>query len=106
MIASMRGVRGVRGVRGGWMVALFALASGCFVNTKLPLDRNLDRTVLGSKVGRASAEGYLWAFALGDAGIQAAARNGGIQTIQHADQEYFIVLGGLYARLTTVVYGD
>ncbi len=90
-----------------WLsIVLFSLLSGCFVKTKLPLDRDLDRTVLGSKVGRASVESYVWAVALGDAGIQAAARNGGIQTIQHADQEYFIVLGGLYARLTTIVYGD
>ncbi len=90
-----------------WLsIVLFSLASGCFVNTKLPLDRDLDRTVLGSKIGRASTESYLWAVAIGDAGIQAAARNGGIQTIQHADQEYLIVLGGLYARLTTIVYGD
>ena len=87
-------------------ILLFSLASGCFVDTKLPLDTDLDRTVLGSKVGRASAQGYFYAIAVGDAGIQAAARNGGITTIQHADQEYLIVLGGLYAKLTTIVYGD
>jgi hypothetical protein len=85
---------------------LFSLASGCYVNTKLPLDRDLDRTVLGAKVGRASTQGFLWAVAVGDSGIQAAAKNGGIQTIQHADQEYFVVLGGAYVRLTTIVYGD
>ena len=91
----------------GWLsILLLSLASGCFVNTKLPLDKDLDRTVLGSKVGRASTQSYFWVVAVGDSGIQAAARNGNIQTIQHADQEYLIVLGGLYARLTTIVYGD
>jgi hypothetical protein len=45
-------------------------------------------------------------FAWGDAGTQAAARNGGIQTLNHADSEVFVILGFVYARTRTVVYGD
>ena len=81
-------------------------SAGCYIHTQLPLDRDLDRTPIGHKVGRASAQSVLWGVAWGDAGIQAAARNGGMETIHHADQEVFVVLGGAYARLTTVVYGD
>lgn len=102
----MHSSRATRGVRSLLLALALVATGGCYVNTKLPLDQNLDRTELGDKVGRASAQGLLWGIAWGDAGIQAAARNGSLKTIQHADQEIFIVLGGLYARRTTIVYGD
>jgi len=37
---------------------------------------------------------------------QAAARDGGITTLKHADQETFAILLGVYARFRTIVYGD
>lgn len=80
---------------------------GCLLtNIKTPLDTDLDRTQLGAKVGEASTQSILWAVAWGDAGTQAAARNGNITTVKHADQKIFTILGGLYSRYTTVVYGD
>jgi hypothetical protein len=82
------------------------LLGACYINAGLPLDRDLDQTNLGAKVGRASAQSVLWGVAWGDAGIQAAAHNGGLKTIQHADVELYVILGGAYARWTTVVYGD
>jgi TRL-like protein family len=90
------------------LVALLALAffTGCFVNVKIPLDTDLDRTQLGTKVGEAKAQSVLWVFLWGDAGTQAAARQGGLATINHADREFFIVLFGIYASETTIVYGD
>jgi len=88
------------------LALLCSLAGGCYIRTQLPLDRDLDRTSLGSKVGRASAQSFFWTLAWGDAGTQAAARNGGLTVINHADQEVFVVLGGVYAKLTTIVYGD
>jgi hypothetical protein len=44
--------------------------------------------------------------AWGDAGTQAAARNGGIKTLNHADTQIFSILGFVYTRQTTIVYGD
>jgi hypothetical protein len=88
-------------------VALALLIStGCYINAKLPLDRDLNRTQLGTKVGKASVKSVLWVFAWGDGGTEAAAADGGLSTIEHADQEVFLLLGGLYVRLTTVVYGE
>jgi len=89
-------------------VALLVLPlfTGCFVNVKIPLDRDLDRTRLGDKVGEAHATSVLWLFFWGDAGTQAAAQQGGITTITHADQRIFSVLFGIYATDTTIVYGD
>ena len=82
------------------------LFTGCLANIKIPLDRDLDRTELGTKTGEASMTVVLWLFVWGDAGTQAAAKQGGITTITHADQSLLFVLFGLYARSTTIVYGD
>jgi hypothetical protein len=82
------------------------LLCGCFVNVKIPLDTDLDRTQLGSKVGEASAQSVLWLVFWGDSGTQAAAKQGGITTITHADRQILTVLFGIYARETTIVYGD
>ncbi len=81
--------------------------TGClYTDVVAPLDLDLDQTELGDKVGRSEARSVLGLFAWGDAGTQAAARAGGIKTIRHADQEIFSVLGVVYVRARTVVYGD
>jgi hypothetical protein len=82
------------------------LLAGCFVNIKVPLDTDLDRTQLGTKVGESSAQSVLWLFFWGDSGTQAAAKQGEITTITHADRQIFTILFGIYARETTIVYGD
>ena len=80
--------------------------TGCYINAKVPLDTNLDRTQLGDKVGRSSVTGVFWLFAWGDGGIQAAAIDGELTTIHHADLEIYLILLGLYVRRTTIVYGE
>jgi len=81
--------------------------SGClYVNTTIPLDINLNETELGDKVGEASQHAVLWLVAWGDAGTKAAAENAGITQVNHADRRTQIYFFGVYARLTTVVYGD
>lgn len=82
------------------------LLTGCLVNVKIPLDRDLDKTQMGTKTGESTATGLFWLFYWGDAGTQAAAKQGGITTITHADQRIFVVLWGLYMTDTTIVYGD
>ncbi len=87
------------------LVAL--LASGClYSKVQRPLDRDFNTTELGTKEGRSTNHSILWLVAWGDAGTRAAADNGGISVIRHADQEFMVLLFGLYARYTTVVYGD
>jgi hypothetical protein len=48
----------------------------------------------------------LWLVSWGDAGVAAAAKNGGLTTMNHMDSENFQVLYGLYTQKTVVVYGD
>ena len=84
----------------------FGIGGCAYVNTKTPYDRDLDRTDLGSKVGVAEAYSVLWLVAWGDASYEAAARNGGITVLKHADQEIYQVFLGVYTRWRVIVYGD
>ena len=101
------------------MLVCCALLAGCsgvqapvmppqglgFTDYVAPLDIDFDKTALGTKKGEASSSSILALIATGDASIQAAARNGQINTINHADYRVLSVLG-LYTKFTTIVYGD
>jgi hypothetical protein len=92
-----------------WLVVVIIGISltGCaYVHTKTPFDTNLNNTDLGTKVGIAETRSVLWLVAWGDASYEAAARNGDIKVLKHADQETFQVLLGLYTRIRVIVYGD
>jgi len=81
--------------------------SGCaYLNIKAPRDIDLDKTVLGDKVGESSCYSILWLFAWGDAGVAKAAENGGITVLNHMDVQIMNVLFGLYLKKTTIVYGE
>jgi hypothetical protein len=88
------------------VLAAFLLCGCAYVNTKAPFDSDLNNTELGSKKGTAEAYSVLWLVAWGDASYAAAAQNGDIRVLKHADQEMFQVLFGLYTRWRVIVYGD
>lgn len=91
----------------GCLMILMLVTSGCvYMKVQRPHDKNYERTELGEKIGTSHLKSVLWLFAWGDAGTKAAADNGGITVIKHADVEYYVLLLGLYTRITTVVYGD
>ena len=56
--------------------------------------------------GEASNMAFLGLFAFGDAGIDAAMRNGGITKVHHVDHVMQHFLYTIYARDKTVVYGE
>lgn len=87
-------------------LGLFTLPSCVFTNTVIPLDTDVQSTDLGTKVGEASNQSVAWLVAWGDGGMQAAAKEGGITTMKHADLRVLNVLFGLYTRTTTIVYGN
>lgn len=89
------------------VILLLTLLTGCvYTNIQRPLDMNFDRTELGAKEGRSYSYSVIWLISWGDGGTKAAAENGKITVIQHADIQVFSVLFGLYTRVTTIVYGD
>ncbi len=59
----------------------------------------------GSKVGTSEVTSILGLVATGDAGINAAAKAGGITKISHVDMHTMSILG-LYAKFTVYVYGE
>jgi len=93
---------------GSRLVLLLALLTpACvYADYSHPLDIDVNNTELGSKVGQASMESLLWLVAWGDSGTAAAAKDGGIKVIRHMDQHTFYILGGLFYKNTTIVYGD
>jgi TRL (tRNA-associated locus)-like protein len=96
-------------VKSGIIAILVAalLLTGCvYGNIQRPLGTEFDKTELGTKKGEASNYSVLWLVAWGDGGTKAAAENGHIAVIRHADARFFFLLFGLYTKVTTVVYGD
>jgi hypothetical protein len=89
------------------MLVVALLVTGClYTHVLTPYDTNLDKTVLGQKTGKAYMQSVLWLFAWGDASTAAAAKQGGISTVNHMDREFLNVIFGVYTETTTIVYGD
>ena len=89
------------------LAGCLCVSTGCvYMNVIQPLDTDLASTRLGSKVGKSQAQAILGLVAWGDAGTQAAARAGGLTTLNHADTQVYSILGFVYTRQTTIVYGD
>ena len=88
------------------IVMAIAICGCAYVHTKTPFDDDLNKTDLGAKKGSADAYSVLWLVAWGDASYAAAAQNGDIKVLKHADQETFSVLLGLYTHWRVIVYGD
>lgn len=87
-------------------LACVSLQSCVLTNVQVPLDTDLQQTDLGDKIGESSYQSVLGLVAWGDAGTHAAAKNGKINTLKHADQKIFSLLWGIYYKQTTVVYGN
>ncbi len=86
---------------------ILSISTGClYSNVRMPLDEDFDKTTLGNKVGKSEAQSVLWLVAWGDAGTQAAAEDGDIKVINHADIEFLSILFGLYSKRTTILYGE
>jgi hypothetical protein len=76
-----------------------------YTGYKAPLDLDQNKTAVAAKTGRASTVSIFGIIAWGDASIDAAARDGGIQTIESADYAFTNVFG-LYQQYTTIVHGN
>ena len=70
-----------------------------------PLDTNLDNTPMEQRKGTSSCINVLGLVSIGDASVRAAAKDGNITRVQHADYNFFNVLG-VFSKYTTVVYGE
>ena len=95
------------GIKLAIFLAIILIFSGCaYVHVKTPYDQNLNETELGLKIGTADAYSLFWAVAWGDASYAAAAKNGNIKILKHADQEVTEIFFGIYSHYRIIVYGD
>lgn len=92
-------------------VCLFSSCAGVkspvtgFVYTDTKNGQMVTSNALGTKVGQSSAISVLGIVGVGDASIQAAAKQAGITKISHVDEAATNVLC-IYAKYTTTVYGE
>ncbi len=77
-----------------------------YTKIEAPISTNFDgATPVAQKSGKATAMSILGLVALGDASVDAAAREGNLSTIHYADYTLLHVFG-VYTEFTTVVYGE
>ncbi len=86
-------------------VAMFTLSSCITVNSGAAISSN---SHIGTKVGEAQSGIILglWSTKGQQNNIREAARQGGITTVTHVEYIDQSVLGGLYIKHTTRVYGQ
>jgi hypothetical protein len=81
--------------------------SGCmYSQVRVPLSSEFRNTKTVDKTGQATARSVLWMVAWGDAGLQKAAANGGLKTMEYADVEILNICAGFYMSRTTIIYGN
>jgi hypothetical protein len=94
-VVMFSGCAGITPIAGG---------SGGLVFTQTDAAMGVGTANGSDKIGTSESKAII-CFATGDSSIQTACKNGGITKIHHVDCKVFSVLG-LYARYTTVVYGE
>jgi len=92
LMSGCAGITPVLGGSGGWI----------YTQTEGPVA--VGSAATAEKVGTATSTEIV-CFATGDASIKAAMENGGIAKIHHVDYKVMSVMG-VYAKYTTVVYGE
>jgi hypothetical protein len=95
VIVFMTGCAGITGISGG---------AGGLLYTKTDAAVAVGSASGFEKVGTATSTAII-CVATGDSSISAAMQNGGITKIHHVDSKVMYVLG-VYAKYTTVVYGE
>lgn len=78
---------------------------GIYTEYTAPLTAEVQGQGVVTKSGQASTGAVLGLFAWGDCGLDAAARNGGLTTIEYCDYSYLNVVLGIYQTFTVTAYG-
>ena len=86
------------------MTSCGVLGSGMIYNDTVEPNQ-VTANALGSKVGQAEVWSVLAIVALGDGGVEKAAKEAGITKISHVDKKVWSILG-VYTKVTYTVYGN
>ena len=87
-------------------VACLTLSGCVYTNVRVPMSSEFRNTKTVTKSGEATTRSVAWLVAWGDAGLQSAAKNGQLATLEYADCAFLNILFGLYMSNTTIVYGN
>jgi hypothetical protein len=77
-----------------------------YTDIRVPMSSEFRNTKTVTKSGQATTRSVAWLVAWGDGGLQKAAQDGHLATLEYADIAFYNVLFGLYMSNTTVVYGN
>lgn len=93
---------------GGCLMAPVVPPMGSFyTHIEAPLDLDSQGgKAIGPKRGEATCKAYAGMVSVGDASVRAAAKNGGIERVNHVDYRFKNYLLGLYSSYTTIAYGE
>jgi len=70
------------------------------------MSRDFRNTGKVDKSGESRSHSVAWICAWGDGGLQAAAEEGKLETLEYVDYQFINVLFGLYMQRKTIVYGQ
>jgi hypothetical protein len=90
----------------GCAVLLLCTCGCIYSNFRLPASRDFRNTQTVSRSGVSTSHSIAWIAAWGDGGLQAAAENGNLKTLEYVDYQFLNVLFGLYMNRKTIVYGQ
>ena len=89
----------------GYFAPVMPPQGGLFTAVSAPLDTDVENTPNSYSMGSSTAVCILGLFAFGDASVTTAARNGGLERIDHLDYSYLNILF-IYQGFTTKAYGE
>ena len=90
------------------IISIAALSfSGCiYTGIVHPVPMEIDNEVAATKSGTACSTMILGLIFTGDAGVDAAKKNGGITKVHNVDMEMTHILGYLYGKHCFIVHGE
>jgi len=81
----------------------------CYANVTSPaqmLSVATDANARLLKTGHATSRAIMGVAAMGDGGLDAAMKNGGITKVHHVDHNVKLIFFGVYVRDTVIVHGE
>ncbi|RME46861.1 MAG: hypothetical protein D6795_14870 [Deltaproteobacteria bacterium] len=88
------------------LLSLLMLPGCLYVNIGNPVPMTIDNGVKAAKVGEACQTMLLGLIFTGDATVDAAKKAGGITKVHNVDTKMERILGSIYAKQCTLVYGE
>lgn len=95
----------VLSLTGCYVTPVMPPVGGIFNDTYAPLSIDYNKTAVAAKSGVAKTESILGAVSWGDCSTQAAAKAGGITTVESADYHFYNVMG-VYQKFEVIVHGN